>query len=46
MQGRQLSLAFAYAASEAYEHADENRELIDDVVRSLGAQVALSEPAF
>ena len=46
MQGRQLSLAFAYAASEAYEHADENRELIDDVVRSLGDQVALSEPAF
>jgi hypothetical protein len=46
VQGRQLSLAFAYAASEAYEHADENRELIDRVVRSLGERVALSEPAF
>lgn len=46
MHGRNLSLAFAYAASEAYEHADENRELIDDVLRSLGDRVELDEAAF
>ena len=46
VQGRQQSLAFAYAASEAYEHADENRELIDSVVRSLGDRVELGESAF
>jgi hypothetical protein len=39
-------LAFAYAANEAYEHADENREVIAEVVRSLGGQVDISDQAF
>jgi hypothetical protein len=39
-------LAFAYAASDAYEHADENRALIADVVRSLGTEVDIGESEF
>jgi hypothetical protein len=46
VQGQRLSLALAYAANEAYEHADENRELIDGVVHSLGSQVDIDEAAF
>ena len=46
VQGQRLSLAFAYAANEAYEHADENREVIAEVVRSLGGRVDLSDQAF
>jgi hypothetical protein len=46
VQDQRLSLAFAYAASEAYEHADENREVIAEVVRSLGGQVDISDQAF
>ena len=46
VQGQRLSLAFAYAANEAYEHADENREVIAEVVRSLGGRVDISEHAF
>lgn len=46
MQGQRLSLAFAFAANEAYEHADENRQLIAEIVRSLGGRVDIGEQAF
>jgi hypothetical protein len=39
-------LAFAFAANEAYEHADENRQLIAEIVRSLGGRVDIGEQAF
>lgn len=46
VEDRRLSLAFAYAASEAYEHADENRELIAEVVRDLRSRVEIGDAEF
>jgi hypothetical protein len=46
MERGPLSLAFAYAANDAYAHADENWELIDAVLRDLRGQVAMGDAAF
>lgn len=46
MEPGRLSLAFAYAANDAYAHADENWELIGEVLRDLRSRVAMGDAAF
>lgn len=46
MNGRDASLALAYAASDAYAHEAENLAVIDGVLGRLGERAEIAEEAF